>query len=49
MKNILAISALIVAAVTLNVGCTASAGVHKADATKASTTTQVAYVTAPAK
>ncbi len=49
MKNILAISALIVAALTLNVGCTASAGVHKADATKASTATQVAYVTAPAK
>ena len=47
MKNIITISTLFVVAVLLNVGCTASAGVHPSDATKLNTTTQVAYVTAP--
>ncbi len=47
MKKIITISTLFVAAILLNVGCTASAGIKKADATKVSTTTQVAYVSAP--
>ena len=47
MKNILTISTLFVVAVLLNVGCTASAGVHPASASKLNTTTQVAYVSAP--
>ena len=49
MKNILTISTLFVAAILLNVGCTASAGVHGTNATKLNTTTQVAYVSAPVK
>ena len=49
MKKLIAITALIVAAASLNIGCTASAGIKKADTTKASTTTQVAYVSAPQK
>ncbi len=49
MKKFIAITTLIVAAASLNVGCSASASVKKADATKLNTTTQVAYVSAPAK
>ena len=49
MKNILTISTLFAVATLLNVGCTASAGIHKSDATKLNTTTQVAYVSAPVK
>ena len=44
MKKFIAIAAMITAAASLNVGCTASAGVHKADAAKLNATTQVAYV-----
>ncbi len=47
MKKIITISTLFVVAALLNIGCSASASVKKADATKASTTTQVAYVSAP--
>lgn len=47
MKHIITVTTLFVAATLLNVGCTASAGIHKSDATKLNTTTQVAYVTAP--
>lgn len=49
MKKLVAFATLIVAAASLNVGCTASAGIKKADTTKATTTTQVAYVSAPQK
>ena len=49
MKKLIAIATLIVAAASLNVGCSASASVKKTDATKLNTTTQVAYVSAPAK
>ena len=47
MKKFVAIATLIATAASLNVGCTASAGIKKADASKLSTTTQVAYVSAP--
>ena len=46
MKKIIAFSFVVAAAGLLNVGCTASAGVHTTDATKVSSTQQVAYVTA---
>ena len=49
MKKFIAFSLLLTVAAMLNVGCSASASVHKADATKLNTSTQVAYVTAPAK
>ena len=49
MKKFVAISTLIIAAACLNVGCKASASVHGTNATKLNTTTQVAYVSAPAK
>ena len=49
MKKLIAIAALIVTAASLNVGCTASAGIKKADASKLNTTTQVAYVSAPVR
>lgn len=49
MKKLVAIATLIVAAASLNIGCTASAGIKKADTTKANTTTSVAYVSAPRK
>ena len=47
MKKLVILSTLIVAAASLNVGCSASASVHKADASKLNSTTQVAYVSAP--
>ena len=47
MKNIITIATLFVVVALLNVGCSASASVHKTDATKLNTTTQVAYVSAP--
>lgn len=47
MKKLIAIATLVVVAASLNVGCTASAGIKKTDATKLNTTTQVAYVSAP--
>ena len=47
MKKIITISTLFVVAALLNVGCSASASVKKADATKLNTSTQVAYVSAP--
>ena len=49
MKKIIAFSLLLTAAAMLNVGCSASASVHKADATKVNPSTQVAYVTSPTK
>ena len=49
MKKLIAFSLLLTVAAMLNVGCSASASVKKADATKLNTSTQVAYVTAPAK
>ena len=49
MKKIASLGLLVAVAAMLNVGCTASAGIHKADNTRISTTTQVAYVAAPAK
>ena len=49
MKKLIAISCLIVAAASLNVGCSASASLHRADASKMNTATQVAYVSTPAK
>ena len=49
MKKIIAFSFVVAVASLLNVGCTASAGIKKADAPKADSTQQVAYVTAPAK
>ena len=47
MKKFIAIATLIVAAASLNIGCTASAGIKKTDASKLNTATQVAYVSAP--
>ena len=47
MKNIIAVSTLFVLVTVLNIGCTASAGIKPASATKLNTTTQVAYVSAP--
>ena len=48
MKKLIAIATLIAAAASLNVGCTASAGIKPTgSATKLNTTTQVAYVSAP--
>ena len=49
MKKIIAFSFVAAVAGLLNVGCTASAGVHGTNATKLDNTQQVAYVTAPAK
>jgi hypothetical protein len=48
MKKIASLT-LLAAVALLNVGCTASAGIHKTDNTRVSTTTQIAYTTAPAK
>ena len=48
MKKLIAFAALIVAAASLNVGCTASAGIKPtSNVTKLNTGTQVAYVSAP--
>ena len=49
MKKFIAIATLIVAAASLNAGCKATASVHGTNATKLNTTTQVAYVSGPAK
>ncbi len=49
MKKIASLTLLVAAAALLNVGCTASAGIHKADNTRVSTTAQIAYTTAPSK
>lgn len=49
MKKLIALSFVVAVAGLLNVGCTASAGIHKADAAKADSSRQVAYVTAPAR
>ena len=49
MKKLASLTVLLAVAGLLNVGCTASAGIHKADNTKVSTTAQVAYTTAPSK
>ena len=47
MKNIITISTLFVVVGLLNVGCSASASVKPTSTTKVSSTTQVAYVSAP--
>ena len=49
MKKLLALATLMIVAASFNVGCSASASVRKADATKLNTATQVAYVSAPSK
>ena len=49
MKKFASLTVLLAVAGLLNVGCTASAGIHKADNTKVPTDTQVAYTTAPSK
>ena len=49
MKKLVAFSFLLTIAALLNVGCSASASIHKADATKLNNTTRVAYITAPTK
>ena len=49
MKKLAALTVLLAVAGLLNVGCTASAGIHKADNTKVSNATQVAYTTTPSK
>ncbi len=49
MKKIIALSFVAAVAGLLNVGCTASAGVHGTNATKLDNSQQVAYVTNPAK
>ena len=49
MKKLASLTVLLAVAGLLNVGCTASASIHKADNTKVSTDTQVAYTTAPSK
>ena len=48
MKKLIAIATLTIAAASLNVGCTASAGIKPtSSAAKLNTATQVAYVSAP--
>ena len=49
MKKITAFSFVVVVAGLLNVGCTASAGIHGTNATKLDHTQQVAYVGNPSK
>ena len=50
MKKAIAIVTLIAAAASLNVGCTASAGIKPtSSATKLNTTNQVAYVSSPVR
>ena len=47
MKNLIMLALGTVAICALNIGCTASAGVHGTSTAKPSTTVQVAYVAAP--
>ena len=49
MKKIIAFSFVVAVAGLLNVGCTASAGIHGTNATKLDNTQQVAYVGNPAR
>ena len=49
MKKLIAFSFVVAVAGLLNIGCTASAGIHGTNATKLDNSQQVAYVTAPAK
>jgi hypothetical protein len=49
MKNLIMLALGTVAVCALGMGCTASAGIHPTSTAKPSATTQVAYVTAPAK
>ena len=49
MKKLIAFSFVVAVAGLLNVGCTASAGIHGTNATKLDNSQQVAYVTSPAK
>jgi hypothetical protein len=47
MKTILALSLVIGSLAVFNTGCTASASVHKADASRVNSNVQVAYVASP--
>ena len=47
--KIIALSLLVAALGFVNVGCSASASIRKADATRLSTKTQIAYTTNPAR
>lgn len=47
--KIVALSLIIAAVGFANVGCSASASVRKADATRVSTARQVAYTTSPSR
>ena len=49
MKKIIAFSFVVAVAGLLNVGCSASAGIHGTNATKLDNSQQVAYVTNLAK
>ena len=49
MKKLLVLSFVVAVAGLLNVGCTASAGIHGTNATKLDNTQQVAYVSNPSK
>ncbi len=49
MKKIAFLTLLVAAAGLLNTGCSASASVRKADNSRPSSTTQVAYTSAPVK
>ena len=49
MKKLAVLSLLCAAAGMLNVGCSASASVRKADATRTDAAVRAAYTTAPAK
>ena len=47
MKNLIMLALGTMALCALNIGCTASAGVHPTSTAKPSSTVQVAYVSAP--
>ena len=49
MKTIVALALLIGSTAVLETGCTASASVKKADATRVNSAVQVAYVASPSK
>lgn len=47
--KIVALSLLVIALGFANVGCSASASIRKADATRVSPRTQIAYTTSPSR
>ena len=49
MKKIIVLSFVAAVAGLLNIGCTASAGIHGTNATKLDNTQQIAYVGNPSK